>query len=227
MKTIYRGLNIIGSDETGVGDYLTPLVACAAFVPYQNVAKLEALGVTDSKKLSDKQIIEMAEKIKPLVKYRVKHLTQAGYNKLNSSYNANELKMFLHMGAINALESVINDVDLIIIDQFSTEASIMKYYERLQKSSFDFKPFEAKLKLVTKGEMEHVSVAAGSILARAFFVELMNKQNTKWNTVFPLGTNSIVEAFTIDFVNKNGKESLTDVAKVSFKTTEKLFGEDK
>ena len=227
MKTIYKGLNIIGSDETGVGDYLTPLVACAAFVPYQNVNKLEAMGVTDSKKFSDKQILELAAKIKPLVKYKVKHLTQSGYNKLNTSYNANELKMFLHMGAINALEEKINDVDLIIIDQFSTEASITKYYKRLGSSSFDFVPFKAKLKLVTKGEMEHVSVAAGSILARAFFIELMEKQNTKWNTVFPLGTNAIVEEFAVNFVEKNGIEKLSEVAKVSFKTTEKLFGKVK
>ena len=224
MKSIYKGMNIIGSDETGVGDYLTPLVACAAFVPFENVAKLEEMGVTDSKKLSDKQITELAVRIKPLVKYSVKHLTPAGYNKLNTSYNANELKMFLHMGAINELEDSNDKADLIIIDQFSTEASIKKYYKRLGASSFDFKQFKAKLKLVTKGEMEHVSVAAGSILARAFFVELMGKQNKKWNTTFPLGTNKIVEAFIEKFVEKEGIENLKEVAKLSFKTTEKLFG---
>ena len=94
MKSIYKGKNIIGSDETGVGDYLTPLVAAAVFVPYQNVDKLSKMGITDSKKISDKQILILANKIKPLIKYRIKHLTQAGYNKLNKSFNANELKCF-------------------------------------------------------------------------------------------------------------------------------------
>ena len=224
MKSIYKDMNIIGSDETGVGDYLTPLVACAVFVPFQNVSKLESLGVTDSKKLSDKQIVEIANNIKPLDKYRVKHLTPSGYNKLNKSYNANELKMFLHMGAINDLEESIDKADLIIIDQFSTEASIKKYYKRLGESTFGFKQFKAKLKLVEKGEMEHVSVAAGSIIARATFVELMKKQNEKWGMKFPLGTNAIVESFAKDFVAKHGIDSLKEVAKLSFKTTEKLFG---
>ncbi len=216
-------MNIIGSDETGVGDYLSPLVAAAVFVPYQNVARLEALGVDDSKKITDAKIITLAEKIKPLVKYRVKHLTQSGYNKLNDSYNANELKMFLHMGAINDLEAVIKDVDLIIIDQFSNENAISKYYKRLGESSFGFKQFKAKLKLVEKGESEHVSVAAGSIIARAFFLELMEKQNAKWETRFPLGTNKIVEDFAVDFVQKHGRDKLDQVAKISFKTTKKLF----
>lgn len=226
MKSIYDGKNIIGADETGVGDYLSPLVAAAVFVPFQNVNKLKKIGITDSKKLKDEKIIILANKIKPLIKYRVKHLTQSGYNKLNKSFNANELKMFLHMGAINGLEENIKDVDLIIIDKFSTNESIQKYYKKLGESNFDLKPFKASLKLVEKAELEHVSVAAASIVARSFFIDLMNKQNKKWNTKFPLGTNQIVEEFITDFVKKHGKEVLPEIAKLSFKTTEKLFGND-
>ncbi|WKX02301.1 ribonuclease HIII [Candidatus Mycoplasma mahonii] len=225
MKTKYKNLNVIGSDETGVGDYLSPLVTCAVFVPFKNVTKLEAMGVTDSKKISDKKIKELAIKIKPFVKYRVKHLTQIGYNKLNTSFNANELKMFLHMGAINSLEEAITDVDLIIIDQFANNRSTQKYYQRLGTSSFNLKPFKAKLVLVEKGEMEHVAVAAGSILAREFLLGLMDQQNKKWKTIFPLGTNKIVESFARDFVKNNGEKSLSEVAKISFKTTLKVLGE--
>lgn len=178
MKEIYKNLNVIGSDETGVGDYLSPLVAAAVFVPKNNVFKLEQMGITDSKKLTDKKIVELAEAIKPLIIHRVKHLTQSGYNKLNTSLNANELKMFLHMGCINEVEEKIDSADLLIIDQFSTTDSIKKYYKRLgEMKSFNFKPFKTKLKLVEKGEMEHVAVAAASIIARAKLVELMDKQN--------------------------------------------------
>lgn len=222
MRDEYLNKNIIGSDETGVGDYLTPLVACAVFVPKENVKKLEYLGIKDSKQLTDTKIQELANKIKPMIKYRIKHLTQKGYNKLNSSFNANELKMFLHMGAINSLEDVIKDTDLIIIDQFSTENSINKYMKRLIDSTFDFKEFKAPLKLVEKGEGEHVAVAAASIIARDFFVELMKKQNEKYSTVFPLGTNPIVEGFAKEFISKHGFDELENVAKLSFKTTEKI-----
>ena len=37
--------------------------------------------------------------------------------------------------------------------------------------------------------------------------------------------NQIVEDFIVDFVNKYGKEVLPEVAKLSFKTTKKLFGD--
>lgn len=225
MKEIYKNLNVIGADETGVGDYLSPLVAAAVFVPKNNVFKLEQTGITDSKKLTDKKIVELAELIKPLTIHRVKHLTQSGYNKLNKSLNANELKMFLHMGCINEIEEKVTDADLIIIDQFSTEDSIKKYYKKLGgMESFNFKQFKTKLKLVEKGEMEHVAVAAASIIARAKLIELMDKQNKEWKTTFPLGTNNIVEDFIVKFVKQHGIESLDKVAKLSFKTTEKLFG---
>lgn len=223
MKKEYANLNVIGCDETGVGDYFSPLVAAAVFVPKQSVYKLEQMGIKDSKKITDSKILQLADKIKPQVIHRVKHLTQTGYNKLNKNLNANELKMFLHMSAINLVEDKVDSADIIILDQFSSANSIKKYYEKLGKSSFNFKKFKTKLKLVEKGESEHVAVAAASILARAFLLEYMEKQNSKWKTVFPLGTNKIVEEFAIKFIKKHGKEKLDEVAKISFKTTDKLF----
>lgn len=223
MKIQYKNLNIIGADETGVGDYLTPLVACAAFVPASNVRKLEILGVTDSKKLSNLAIRKLAKQIKPLLIHRVAHLTQKGYNKLNVSLNANELKMLLHMKAINQVEDKVEKADLIILDQFSTENSIKKYYEKLGNSSFELKHFKTKMKLVEKGEMEHVAVAAASIIARDYLLEYMEKQNIKWKMIFPLGTNAIVEDFARKFIIKHGRDNLSNVAKISFKTTQKII----
>lgn len=217
-------MNIIGADETGVGDYMAPLVACAAFIKYEDAIELEKTGITDSKKLSEKQIYFFASKIKKVATYKIKYLSQKGYNTLNKSFNANELKMFVHMGAINNVEEQVSG-DLIILDQFSTEASIKKYYSRLGKDDyFKFKQFKAKLKLVERGEMEHVAVAAASILAREFLLNHMKEQELKWGMKFPLGTNKIVEGVAINFVAKHGIDNLKEVAKISFKTTEKLFG---
>ncbi|MGL5308521.1 MAG: hypothetical protein ACRC9F_00545, partial [Metamycoplasmataceae bacterium] len=129
---IFDNKNVIGVDETGVGDYLTPLVACGAFVEYSNISKIKQLGITDSKIMTDKKILEVFPKLKELLKYKVSHLTQQGYNNLNKYMNANELKMFLHMKSINHLElkEKVNS-DMTIIDQFSNEASIVKYYTSL------------------------------------------------------------------------------------------------
>lgn len=51
----------------------------------------------------------------------------------------------------------------------------------------------------------------------------MEEQNKKWNAIFPLGTNSIVENFARKFVEKHGKDALNEVAKLSFKTTQKII----
>ena len=223
MKEIYQNLNIIGSDETGVGDYLTPLVAAAVFVPAANVRKLEALGITDSKKLTDKKIVELFEKIKPMIKSSVRKMSQKQYNFLtsNKKYNANELKMLLHMQALQAVESRVEKTDLIIIDQFSNESSINKYMQRMYKEE-SIPQIKTKIKLVEKGEMEHVSVAAASIVARANFIELMKAQEETWKMTFPLGTNDRVVEVAQQFVNKHGKDNLYNVAKLSFKTTSKI-----
>ena len=221
MKNIYFDKNIIGADETGVGDYLTPLVAAAVFVPKQNVRKLEALGITDSKKISDNKIVELFEKIKSMVIWSVEKMSQRQYNFLTKKYNANELKMYLHMKAISKVENRVEDVDLVILDAFSNENSLNKYRERLSKTE-DINDWKNETIYVEKGEMEHVSVAAASIIARAFFITYMKEQNEKYGMTFPLGTNAIVEEFARNFVNKFGKDELYNVSKLSFKTTEKI-----
>jgi ribonuclease HII len=60
--------NFIGVDETGVGDYFSPIISVACFVLPQNIDKLLELKVNDSKKLSDNYILQIAPEIKKLVK---------------------------------------------------------------------------------------------------------------------------------------------------------------
>ena len=216
----YKDKKIIGSDETGVGDYLTPLVASAAFVPLQNIDLLKKLGVTDSKKLTDKNILEIYEKIKMRVKSRTRFLNQSQYNALSKVYNAHELKLLLHIQCINSLEKDINP-DLIIIDKFASEKNLDKYYKKL----IDNKKIDSvntKIKAVEKGELEHISVAVASIIARVKLLELMKEQNKKWDMQFPLGTTAIAEEAAVEFIKKHGWKSFNEVAKTSFKTTEKI-----
>ena len=222
MNLVYKNKNLIGADETGVGDYLTPLVTAAVFVPKQNVLKFQKMGIKDSKKLSDKQVLDLFEKIKPMIKSSVRYFLQEEYNKLNKDYNANELKMILHLKAINALERRIKDVDLILLDAFSNEASLEKYKKRLLENQV-VKKLKNKILYKINAENEHVAVAAASIVARSYFIKLMEAQNKKWNMKFLLGTNQNVEKLAKEFVKKHGKNNLNKVAKISFKTTKKII----
>lgn len=216
--------NIIGSDETGVGDYLTPLVAAAVYVPSENVQKLIELKIKDSKELSDKKIMELFPKIKDLIHYSINHLTQKGYNNLAKYMNAHEMKMFLHLKSITFLEKNKElKPDYVFIDAFASVDNINKYYENLMKSRLKTDEIKTKVLLAHKAENIHVAVAAASIVARYRFLELMKEQEEYIGMKFPLGTNQEVEKVAIEFCQKYGRKALYEIAKISFKTTEKVY----
>lgn len=57
----------IGTDESGKGDFFGPLVTASFLLQSKDAEnKLIAIGVTDSKKISNKQIIALASEIKKL-----------------------------------------------------------------------------------------------------------------------------------------------------------------
>lgn len=178
MKDVFKNKSIIGSDETGVGDYLTPLVAAAVFVPKENVQKLVNLGVTDSKKLTDGKILEIFESIKPYIKSSVRYVTQAQYNYLtdNKGFNAHELKLLIHLKAINAVEERLDDYDEVLMDQFADLKNVNKYFAHISASE-EIKMPKKKLTTLINGESEHVSIGAASIVARAYFVKMMEAQD--------------------------------------------------
>lgn len=64
--------NILGIDETGVGDYFTPLIACGALLPKEMHQWAVDLGVKDSKLLSENKIKEIAQELKS--KYRTLYM---------------------------------------------------------------------------------------------------------------------------------------------------------
>lgn len=226
-KDELKGMNIIGSDETGVGDYLTPLVAAAVFVEAKNVDELIELGVKDSKQLTDNKILELFPKMKDknLIKYSVNHLTQKGYNNLSKYMNAHELKMFLHLKCITTIEKFEKDkkIDSIIIDAFANVDNVNKYYDTLMKSKLKTDEIKGKVLLVEKAENVHVAVGAASIVARYHFLQMMKEQEEQIQMKFPLGTNEEVEKVAIQFCEKFGRKALYEIAKINFKTTEKIY----
>lgn len=222
--SILNNKNIIGSDETGVGDYLSPLVAAAVFVDKKEIDNLINLGIKDSKKLSDNKILELFPKIKNLIKYRVNHLTQKGYNNLSKYMNANELKMFLHLKSITALEKIDKvKSNLVLIDGFASVENIKKYYENLMMSKLKTDEIKTEILVAEKAEDIHIAVAAASIVSRYHFLQMMKEQEETIGMKFPLGTNEEVEKVAIEFCKKYGKKALYEIAKISFKTTEKVY----
>lgn len=215
--TFLKDKKIIGIDETGVGDYFGPIVSCAAFIPLKNIENVKALGIKDSKKISDKKILKISDELSKLVYYSIHHLSPQGYNSLNKIYNSNELKMFSHLNAIQKLQERL-EIDYIFIDQYSTLNSIEKYYETfMSKNWANLKPFKTKVLLSTKAEDIDLSVAVASVLARGYFLRYMRDMNEKYNIEFPLGAGKKVKEFVQEFNKKNSIDTLNKVAKMHFK----------
>ncbi|AXJ68669.1 ribonuclease HIII [Mycoplasmopsis bovis] len=224
-SSLLENKSIIGVDEVGVGDYFGPLCACAVFIDAQNVNKVAELGIKDSKKLSDKRIKELALKLKNsgLIHYSLAHLNPSGYNKLNKSYNANILKMFVHLKAINSVVFKLKNIkyDYIFIDKYASVDNMLKYYNELviNNNWANFQEINEDILIANKAESYSISVAAASILARDQFLTLVSKMNDEYNTVFPLGAGPKVNAFAKDFFAKHSydEEVIKKTCKKSFK----------
>ncbi|MDU7418877.1 MAG: hypothetical protein E7K93_02615 [Metamycoplasma hominis] len=135
---------LIGVDETGVGDYFSPVISVACYIPKDNIEKLKQIGVKDSKKLSDKRIIEIFNQIENLVYYQKTCLSQSGYNKLiDAGINNNEIKTLIHSNSINILTNKIKNIilnsnlaqaiKLLIWQQILFWNMVKRHCARLQK----------------------------------------------------------------------------------------------
>jgi ribonuclease HIII len=71
--TRFYNHSAIGSDEVGTGDYFGPIVVTASFVKKEDIPFLEALGVMDSKRLTDDKILAIVPEI--IKKYHMKVLS--------------------------------------------------------------------------------------------------------------------------------------------------------
>ncbi|WP_373437761.1 ribonuclease HIII [Metamycoplasma equirhinis] len=220
---------LIGVDETGVGDYFTPVVSVAAFVPQENIDAVIRLGVKDSKKLSDAKITEIFDKLQHLVIWKKTLLSQQGYNKLiKQNINNNEIKTLIHCNSIRQLENYLNNKVDIIIDQYTNSVNTFeRHIIKLQNIEWlAFQKPTGKIYLETKAEDKSISVAAASIIARKLLLDYMKEQEKKFNFKFQLGASQKVEQNAREFVEIYGHAKLIEVAKISFKTTQKIINKN-
>lgn len=88
-----------GSDEVGFGDFLGPIVIAAVIVPDQKTADaLHALGVTDSKAMTDARIEQIAPQIEQMVPHTILVLDNPSFNRIynSDSMNMNRIKARMH-----------------------------------------------------------------------------------------------------------------------------------
>lgn len=202
----------IGVDESGKGDFFGPLVIAACYVGPEHLAELE--GVKDSKKLTDPVSIKLAAKIKAVCPHTVIAIGPAKYNELYAKFrNLNTLLAWGHARAIeNVLE--VQPSSYVISDQFANPAVLKKHLFDRGK----------QIRLVSQVRAEaDIAVAAASILARAEFLWKLKQLGQRFGTELPKGASSLVLEAGVRFVRKNGREHLSEVAKMHFKTSQEVL----
>lgn len=201
----------IGIDESGKGDYFGPLVVGGVLIDAKDIEYLERLGVCDSKKLSDKKIIELYTDFAGKITNTVVIISPIKYNEMYEKLsNINKILAWGHSRvAENLLEQDKKKCSLIVIDKFAKHDSRVSniLMERARK---------CRLIQVHRGERD-VAVATASIVARANFVFQMEKMRDKYKLDFAFGVNDVVKDQKIRFVGKYSIKKLNEVAKLHFK----------
>lgn len=213
----------IGTDESGKGDYFGPLVSAAVFVTPQIGAELKALGVRDSKKMTDKSVRTLAPKLKRLLGngYAITAIGPKRYNQLYAQMRAEgkNLNTLLAWGHARSLEDLLAkgvQPQFAVVDQFADA----RYIE--QKILADTRESGLEIKQFPKAEAD-IAVAAASVLAREAFLEWLERESTRAKVTLPKGASPQVIEAAREIVARYGRERLGELAKLSFKTTEKVL----
>src|SRR3989344_2327971 len=158
---------IIGSDEVLKGDTFGGIVVAAVKADSHARQKLSELAVADSKTLSDKEILVMAEKIKKIVSCEIKSLLPEEYN--SKTGNVTDLLNQLHQQAAQELQPGKHIVDKFpgcIVGDIAVE----------------------------KAESKSIEVAAASVLARAAALQQLEYLSMVAGFTIPKGSTHVILA---------------------------------
>ena len=208
----------IGTDESGKGDYFGPLVIAGVYVTKQQEEVLADLGIRDSKRISDNRNKELAKKIEELLGKKCVSIVCISPERYNSLYDeiGRNLNKVLGWGHARVMENLLSDnvCENAIADQFGDETIIKRALLVKGKS----------LNLIQSPKAERdIGVAAASILARARFLNELERLGKILGVTLSKGVNSTVESIAKNIYENGGLEKLKQFVKLHFQTTQKII----
>lgn len=210
--------SVIGSDETGTGDFFGPVTVAACFVPADKIPLIQELGARDSKQITDDIIRRIAPDIEKAVIHSVLVVPNEKYNAIQQQgFSQGKIKALLHNQALKHVLRKMDDTnfDHILIDQF---AEPRVYYNYLKDEQ---EVVRERVLFATKAEGLHISVAAASILARFAFLKAMDQLSEDIGFIIPKGAGKKVDEVAAKILLKYGEQRLATVTKKHFANTEK------
>ncbi len=209
----------VGTDEAGKGEYLGPLVVAGVRVlGAEKDLEIRDLGARDSKTLGLHQVprigIEIARLLGP-ENIRVVSLAPKAYEARRAAAGGNVNRL---LGELNAqiISELKDEVEVAVVDAFGEKAR--SHLEQLV-------PEGIRLEVRPRAE-DDAAVAAASILARARYLEEMEKLSERVGFELPRGSTHVLEAAR-RVVEEGGEEGLAEVAKTHFSTTQQVLGNTK
>ena len=201
---------ILGSDETGKGEWFGPLVVVATALKPGEILELRKLGVMDSKDIKKPKLLKLAKKMIHMDFIRQSIIIRPKtYNKRYQEFNKeqknlNDLMAWAHSKVIQELLDQITFSNAkVVIDKF------------------DFKKTENRLKKIDKTNLEIIqktggesetSVAVASIIAKYLFEQEVDKLDKKYGLKLRESKPGDIDP-----------EILPEVSKIHFKNVQKYF----
>lgn len=211
--------NQIGSDESGTGDYFGPVTTAAVYITKDQITLLKELGIQDSKAINDEVVQKLAKDIAMMnIPYSLMILHNEKYNSLQQrGWSQGKMKAMLHHSTINQLIKKIDHAPYegIVIDQFCQPSVYINYLKSEQKYLNDNTYF------MTKAENHAIAVAAGSVIARASFLQEMKRLSHEIGIDLLKGASTKVDQLIARIIKEKGHTTLERIAKLHFKNTEK------
>ncbi len=205
----------VGSDESGKGDYFGPLVVAAVALDASSWRALGALGVQDSKNLTDARVGALASQVRDAFPNEVVTIMPRRYNELWEKLGSvNRLLAWAHARAIENVLERAPAATAAVADRFGDESLIRDALFRRGR--------EVRLVQMPRAERDP-AVAAASILARAEFLRRLERLGREVGARLPKGASAAVAAAAHALVAVRGPAVLRDVAKEHFKTTQRVL----
>lgn len=213
-------LSVLGSDETGTGDFFGPVTVAACYVPENKIELVRELGVKDSKQLTDDVMRQIAPDLEATLVHSVLTVPNPKYNEIQQRGNSQgKIKALLHNQALKHVLRKMNQEkpDYILVDQFAERGV---YYNYLKEEP---EIIREKVLLATKAEGLHVSVAAASILARVAFLKEMDRLSGIAGMELPKGAGRKVDEVAAKILLTHGETTLKTMTKWHFANREKAM----
>ena len=192
----------LGCDEAGKGEVFGPLVVACVFADERAMRKLIGMGVKDSKRLSERRILELSDAVKSVAKGSVRVLMPEEYNRLYGRYN--NLNRMLDSIYLQMIEKAVKRFkpEKVIVDRFSGTLE-----GKLRKALGD----KVEVAVIPKAEADP-AVAAASIVAKAERIKRMRDLEERFKLEIPKGNVNLKP-----LIERIPKEVIPKVLKLHFR----------